>query len=172
MWLLFVGCLLALKLADLMSSLEIDPTEHVRRIDSRYVVPVYDHPDQCAWYFVNFVIDSILGVPIVWANLQVRSMVVFNHVCRFWWDSDFACSFFLFIFCSFYRFCDFCGFCCTPFSLWSILRGNMGFVRWLKAVPTLVSRDAAFTAYGHCKHQCSCFVLRWPSLLWYVLHQQ
>jgi len=56
-----------------MSSLESEPLPHPRHIDSRYVMPIYDHPDQCAWYFLNFVIDTLLGVPIVWANLKVDS---------------------------------------------------------------------------------------------------
>jgi len=33
------------------------------------------HPDQCAWYFINFLVDSFLGLPLSWALLEVVHMV-------------------------------------------------------------------------------------------------
>lgn len=33
------------------------------------------HPDECAWYFINFLVDSFLGIPLIWALLEVLHMV-------------------------------------------------------------------------------------------------
>ena len=63
--------LLAPQLADIMASLEREPSASPQ-LDSRYMMPVYNHPDQCAWYFINFIVDSLMGLPIVWALLKVR----------------------------------------------------------------------------------------------------
>jgi len=33
------------------------------------------HPDECAWYFINFLADSFLGIPLSWALLEVVHMI-------------------------------------------------------------------------------------------------
>lgn len=32
-------------------------------------------PDECAWYFINFLADSVLGIPLSWALLEVVHMI-------------------------------------------------------------------------------------------------
>ena len=33
------------------------------------------HPDECAWYFINYLADSFLGIPLSWALLEVVQMI-------------------------------------------------------------------------------------------------
>ena len=33
------------------------------------------HPDECAWYFINFLADSVLGIPLSWALLELVHVV-------------------------------------------------------------------------------------------------